>query len=59
MAVNRHITGTANQGGNFTAGKIPTTTLFFLFFFFARYLFFFCGYLGLKGSHISSEKKQK
>ena len=27
MAVNRHITGTAHQGGNFTAGKIPTTTL--------------------------------
>ena len=24
---NRHITGTAHQGGNFTAGKIPTTTL--------------------------------
>ena len=27
MAVNRHITGTAHQGVNFTAGKIPTTTL--------------------------------
>ena len=27
MAVNRHITGTAHQGGNFTAGKIPSTTL--------------------------------
>ena len=27
MAVNRHITGTAHQGGNFTAGKIPMTTL--------------------------------
>ena len=27
MAVNHHITGTAHQGGNFTAGKIPTTTL--------------------------------
>ena len=25
--VNRHITGTAHQGGNFTAGKIPTTAL--------------------------------
>ena len=25
MAVSRHITGTAHQGGNFTAGKIPTT----------------------------------
>ena len=30
MAVNRHITGTAHQGGNFMAGKIPTTTLVFL-----------------------------
>ena len=29
MAVNRHIAGTAHQGGNFTAGKIPTTTLAF------------------------------
>ena len=28
MAVNRHITGTAHQGGgNLTAGIIPTTTL--------------------------------
>ena len=27
MAVNRHITGTVHQGGNFTAGKIPMTTL--------------------------------
>ena len=27
MAVNRHIAGTAHQGGNFTAGKMPTTTL--------------------------------
>ena len=27
MAVNRHITGTAHQGGNFTAGTIPRTTL--------------------------------
>ena len=27
MAVNRRITGTAHQGGSFTAGKIPTTTL--------------------------------
>ena len=27
MAVNRHITGTAHQGGNYTAGKIPTATL--------------------------------
>ena len=27
MALNRHITGTAHQGGNFTAGKMPTTTL--------------------------------
>ena len=27
MVINRHITGTALQGGNFTAGKIPTTTL--------------------------------
>ena len=27
MAVNRHITGTAHQGGNFTARRIPTTTL--------------------------------
>ena len=27
MAVNRHITGTAHQGGTFTAGKIPTITL--------------------------------
>ena len=27
MAVNRHITGTAHQGGNLTAGKIPTNTL--------------------------------
>ena len=26
-AVNRRITGTAPQGGNFAAGKIPTTTL--------------------------------
>ena len=29
MAVNRHITGTPHSGGNFTAGKIPTTTLKF------------------------------
>ena len=29
MAVNRHITGTAHQGRNFTAGKVPTTTLKF------------------------------
>ena len=27
MAVSRHITGTAHQGGNFTAGKLPRTTL--------------------------------
>ena len=27
MAVNRHITGTVHQGGNFTAGKLPRTTL--------------------------------
>ena len=27
MTVNRHITGTAHQGGSFTAGKILTTTL--------------------------------
>ena len=27
MAVNCYITGTAHQGGNFTAGKIPTITL--------------------------------
>ena len=27
MAVNRHITGTAHHGGNFTTGKIPTITL--------------------------------
>ena len=32
MTVNRHITGTAHQGGNFTAGKIPTTPLLFLVF---------------------------
>ena len=27
MAVNRHITGSAQQGDNFTAGKFPTITL--------------------------------
>ena len=27
MAVNRGITGTAHQGGNFTAGILPTLTL--------------------------------
>ena len=27
MAVNRGITGTAHQGGNVTAGKLPTSTL--------------------------------
>ena len=27
MAVYRHITGTAHQGGNFMAGKLPKTTL--------------------------------
>ena len=27
MAVNRHIVGTAHQGGSSTVGKIPTTTL--------------------------------
>ena len=31
---NRHITGTAHQGGNLTAGKIPTTTLIFAQFCF-------------------------
>ena len=31
MAVKRHITGTAHQGGNFTAGKMPTTALEFSF----------------------------
>ena len=31
MAVNRRSTGIAHQGGNFTTGKIPTTTLIFLF----------------------------
>ena len=32
MAVNRQMTGTAHQGGNFTAGKIPTTTMVFFVF---------------------------
>ena len=27
LTLNRHITGTAHQGGNFTAGKLPRTTL--------------------------------
>ena len=27
--ITRHITGTTHQGGNITAGKIPTTTLIF------------------------------
>ena len=27
MAVNRHVTASAHQGGNFTAGKLPTITL--------------------------------
>ena len=29
MAENRHITASAYQGGNFTAGKLPTVTLNF------------------------------
>ena len=35
-AVNRHITWTAHQGGSFTAGKIPTTTLDFFLSVFGR-----------------------
>ena len=27
MVVNRHVTASAHQGGNFMAGKLPTTTL--------------------------------
>ena len=27
MAVNHHITASANHGGNFTAGKVPTINL--------------------------------
>ena len=27
MAVNRHITASAHQGGNFKAGRLPTITL--------------------------------
>ena len=27
MAVNCHITASTHQGGNFTAGKLPTTTM--------------------------------
>ena len=60
MAANRHITGTAHQGGNFTAGKIPTTTPDFSVFFFFFDFFFFSNAHGLLQvwGHLSSFSSQ-
>ena len=45
MAVNRHITGTAHQGGNFTAVQIPTTTLLFFVKFSTISYLYPCNYI--------------